>query len=525
VIPETANEELDKFSRAIEQTGDSIFITDITGVIVYANPAFEAVTGYPRQEALGKPVSMLKSGKHPDAFYQEFWGIILKGNTFRGQFINKKKGGELYYEEKTVTPIQNQTGNITHFISTGRDITRQVQDYQDLERRADDWSRTSAELYEQGERRRRELEALYRADEQLYRHLRLDQVLQALVDVVVDLLGADKASVQVWDPEKECLVVRAERGYSREMLDLMSGYKPGDGIAGNVFKTGQPIAVDDALNAPPPADHIARVEGIRSVLSVPINIGGQTFGVFGMDYCEPRHFSPDDKRLFLALARRAAAAINNARLYEQVEQAAILVERQRLAHELHDSVTQALYSMMLIAEAGRRLAQRGDLRQSEHHLKRIGETAQQSLKEMRLLVFEMGSPELQTGGLVEAIQKRLNMVEKRSGIQARLLVEGERCLSIVQEQEIYRIIIEALNNSLKHSGSNEVKVQICTTDEKVEVNVSDHGQGFSQEDLAELGGVGLASMRYRAERIGAALTIQSAPNEGTRVQLRLPRRE
>jgi signal transduction histidine kinase len=105
-----------------------------------------------------------------------------------------------------------------------------------------------------------------------------------------------------------------------------------------------------------------------------------------------------------------------------------------------------------------------------------------------------------------------------------LLIEGEHCLSTVQEQEIYRIIIEALNNSLKHSGLNEVKVHIYTTDEKVEVNVSDQGKGFSHEDLAELGGVGLASMRYRAERIGADLTIQSAPNEGTHIRLRLPRR-
>jgi PAS domain S-box-containing protein len=512
-------EEMDKFSRAIEQTGDSIFITDVSGVILYVNSAFQKVTGYPRDEALGKQASILKSGKHEDAFYQKFWGTILGGETFRGQFTNKKKSGELYYEEKTVTPIKNQAGRITHFISTGRDITLQIQSYKDLERRVEDWSRTSTELYQQGEQRRRELEALYRADEHLYRHLRLDQVLQALVDVVVDILAADKASVQVWDTVKGRLEVRAARGYSQEMLDLMTDYQPGDGIAGNVFKTGETIAVEDAFEAPPPADRIARAEGIRSVLSVPITIGEQIFGVFGMDYCTPRRFSIEDKRLFTALAQRAALAIKNARLYEQAEQAAILVERQRLARELHDSVTQSLYSLMLLSEAGRRLAKQGDLEQSVHHLKRIGETAQQSLKEMRLLVYEMGSLDMQNNGLVEALKKRLNQVEKRAGIQANLFVEGELRLTGRQEEEVYRIISEALNNSLKHSGSKEVTLRIHSMVGKVEIEVADSGKGFLQDDLDELGGVGLASMRYRAERINASICIESSPGSGTILKL------
>jgi PAS domain S-box-containing protein len=519
MISEPVTDDMDGFSRAIEQTGDSIFITDISGVILYANTAFNKVTGYTRNEVLGKPASLLKSGHHQVTFYQKFWELILAGETFRGRFINKKKNGELYHEEKTVTPIKDRAGQITHFISTGRDITRQVQTYQDLERRVENYSRTSAELYEQGEQRRRELEALYRADEQLYRHLRLDQVLQALVDVVVDILNADKASVQVWDPIKARLEVRAARGYSPEMLTVMSDYKPGDGIAGNVFKTGETIAVADAFDAPPPADRIARVEGIRSVLSVPITIGEQIFGVFGMDYCSPRTFSIEDKRLFTALAQRAALAINNARLYEQAEQAATLVERQRLARELHDSVTQSLYSLMLLAEAGRRLASRGDLDQSMHHLNRIGETAQQTLKEMRLLVFEMGSLDMQSGGLVEALQKRLNLVEKRSGIQADLLVEGELGLTAVQEEEVYRIISEALNNSLKHSGSKEVTVRILSAAGRVEIDVADNGKGFMQEKLAELGGVGLASMRYRAEKIHADINIESSPKTGTTLRL------
>jgi PAS domain S-box-containing protein len=517
----SAGEEQNKFSQAVEQTGDSIFITNEKGIIVYANLAFERITGYPREEVLGKPASILKSGLHDKDFYQDFWDTIIMGNTYWGEFANRKKGGELYHEEKTVTPILDQRGEITHFISTGRDITQRVEAYQDLQHQASTWNQISKELYKQAEQRRRELEALYRADEQLYQHLRLDQVLQALVDVVVDILKADKASVQVWNPETGCLEVRAARGFAPEMLELMSSYQPGEGIAGNVFRTGKPIAVDDAHFAPAPADQIAIAEGICSVLSVPITIGGEIFGVFGMDYCRPRHFNPDDERLFLALAQRAAIAISNARLYEQAEQAAILMERQRLARELHDSVAQSLYSMMLIAEAARRLFIQGDQRQSEHHLIRIGETAQQSLKEMRLLVYEMGSLDLQSQGLVEALQKRLNLVEKRSGIQANLITEGVLELTAKQEEELYRIANEALNNSLKHSSSSEVTVRFCSKGEKLEMEITDNGNGFKPDLLIEQGGIGMLSMRHRAERIGALFKVESETNKGTIVRVSL----
>ena len=383
-------------------------------------------------------------------------------------------------------------------------------------------TRETAELYAQSEERSRELEALYRADEQLYRNLRLDQVLQALVDVVIDLLHADKASVQVWDAQSERLVVRATRAYSPEMIALMSSYRPGDGIAGQVFLTGEAVAIEDARNAPPPADRIAEVEGIRSVLSVPITIDGQIFGVFGMDYCQPRSFSAADKHLFLALTQRAAMAIENASLYEQAEQAAILEERQRLARELHDSVTQSLYSVMLLAEAGRRMTSASDLHHTEQYLTRIGETAQQALKEMRLMVFEMRPLALQNAGLVEALQQRLDAVEKRSGIQARLLVTGRLALPAHMEEELYRIAQEALNNSLKHAASTVTTVRIHADQAGIQVTVTDNGKGFDPQAIGDQGGMGMSSMRERAGRLRGELAIQSTPGEGTTIQIQVP---
>ena len=115
-----------QLSIAIEQTADSVVITDRDGIIEYVNPAFETATGYNQQEALGGKSSLVKSGLHDAAFYERLWKTIHHGEVFRDHFINRKKSGALYFEEKTITPLKDESGHITHFVSTGRDVTMRV---------------------------------------------------------------------------------------------------------------------------------------------------------------------------------------------------------------------------------------------------------------------------------------------------------------------------------------------------------------------------------------------------------------
>ena len=120
---EKTTQELRHLSKAVEQTADNIVITDKDGMIEYVNPAFEKLTGYTSDEVKGKTPRILKSGKQNDSFYEALWQVILDGRTFRAVFANKKKNGELYYEEQTITPLIDKQGKITHFVSSGRDIT------------------------------------------------------------------------------------------------------------------------------------------------------------------------------------------------------------------------------------------------------------------------------------------------------------------------------------------------------------------------------------------------------------------
>jgi len=121
-----AEQRIRKLSLVVEQAADSVLITDPNGFIEYVNPAFEQMTGYGRAEAIdGKP-SLVKSGRHDRAFYQNIWQTVIKGEIFRGTLINRKKSGELFYEEKVITPLKDEQGRVTHLVSTGRDITERV---------------------------------------------------------------------------------------------------------------------------------------------------------------------------------------------------------------------------------------------------------------------------------------------------------------------------------------------------------------------------------------------------------------
>lgn len=121
-----AEDALKKFAHVVEQSADTVMITNPEGIIEYVNPAFEQLTGYSREEAIGRKPSILRSGKHDQRFYGQLWRTILSGGVFRAVFTNRKKHGELFHEEETITPITDARGDITHFVSIGRDITTRV---------------------------------------------------------------------------------------------------------------------------------------------------------------------------------------------------------------------------------------------------------------------------------------------------------------------------------------------------------------------------------------------------------------
>jgi signal transduction histidine kinase len=207
----------------------------------------------------------------------------------------------------------------------------------------------------------------------------------------------------------------------------------------------------------------------------------------------------------------------------QVEALAVVEERNRLARDLHDSVTQALYGLTLSTEAAARQIAAGEVDAAATQLREIQETAQQALKEMRLLIFELRPPVLEEEGLAAALRERLQSVEGRVGVATSLAVEGDGRLPPAVEAELDRITQEALNNALKHARAHQIAVQLRQDERIVALEIVDDGIGFDLGATWSRGGLGLRGMAERAARLGGQLAIDSRPGKGTRVRVEVPR--
>jgi PAS domain S-box-containing protein len=262
-----------------------------------------------------------------------------------------------------------------------------------------------------------------------------------------------------------------------------------------------------------------------SVLAAPLIVKGEDYGVLTLFYRAPREFSEEEISLSSAVANQAALAIESARLHEQAQQMATTAERSRLARELHDSVTQSLYSVMLYAEAAARSLADKEIAEAGDFLKELRDTSQDALREMRLLIFELRPPTLEKDGLIGALRTRLNAVEGRGGMKTELHVNDDRRaeqLPFSLQEAVYHIVQEALNNVIRHAHAQSVRVCLELSEKAIQLQVSDDGIGFDPQSADESSGLGLRGMRERVQRIGGSVQITSAPGKGTLVTVLAP---
>lgn len=209
-----------------------------------------------------------------------------------------------------------------------------------------------------------------------------------------------------------------------------------------------------------------------------------------------------------------------ARERAQAERTAAQEERRRLAQDIHDSVTQSIFSMIFATQAARQAGEKGG-DQAAHTLREIEDMARQALKDLRLLLYQLRSPLLEYEGFVAALRYRLDAVEARAGIATQLVAPAEVELPADVEEGAYRIAIEALNNSLKHAHATQVTVELRQEQGLLTLIVSDNGIGFDESTISRNAGLGLAGMRDRAARLGGAVLVRSAPNTGTTMILQV----
>jgi signal transduction histidine kinase len=290
-------------------------------------------------------------------------------------------------------------------------------------------------------------------------------------------------------------------------------------LVARAAQTRQGIIVNDITNTPDYtlAPFLAEA---RSEMAVPMVVADRLIGVLDVQSPEVDRFTEADIRVMSTLADLIAVAVENARLYEQAQEIAAFEERNRLARELHDSVSQALYGIALGTRTARILLERDPSRLAEP-LEYVSSLAQAGLTEMRALIFELRPESLENEGLVIALTKQAESVQARHGIAVTTDLGKEPPFSIEIKEALYRIAREALHNIVKHANASHVILNMSRADGMIGLEVCDDGKGFDP-NADYPGHLGLHSMRERVERLGGTMSITSTKGEGTRIAVKIP---
>jgi signal transduction histidine kinase len=355
--------------------------------------------------------------------------------------------------------------------------------------------------------------------------LSVEEVLQRLVHSARDLAEARYAALGLPDGEGGFSQFLTS-GMSDELVAAMGPLPRLHGLLGAMLETPYSFRTPDIHEHPRfrgwwPSAH----PDMRSFLGVPIVAPEGVMGAFYLTEKEgAADFDEADQEVIELLAAHAAIAITNARLYERSRELSILAERNRLALELHDAVSQKLFSLVLAAEsAGTLLDREGDAAAARQQIAKVQESARRALDELRSLIFELRPPDLERDGLCGALRKHVEVVGQLEPGTIELDLEADVEPDPARAREILRIAQEALQNALRHASADHVTVRLGRDNGDVVLEVRDDGVGFDP-GAAELRSrrLGLTSMEERAQRLGGQLSVDSAPGRGTTVRLEAP---
>jgi PAS domain S-box-containing protein len=374
----------------------------------------------------------------------------------------------------------------------------------------------NARLYERIRRRQRYLEALHRVSRRAVPEQNPQQLMQAVVDALADEFGYQTAAIVLVDEDTRELKAVALASYDPVILQMKDDYRQSfdEGVLGWVVRHGEPYLTNDvALDS-----HYIPAPGSTpkgSELAVPIRQRGKTIGVFNVESPDAGAFDELDREALLELAEDFALYLENLVLADRLAEAAAEAERHRLARDLHDAVTQTLWSASLTADILPRIWER-DPEEGRRRLESLSRLTRGALAEMRTLLLELRPTTLGGLKLNDLLRQFTTTITNRSGLPIELALVGDDEPPPDVKVGLYRIAQEAMNNVVKHANASQIMVCLHCEPDSVELVIKDDGSGF---DLASIppGHMGLEIARERAESIGATLEIVSQADCGTQV--------
>jgi len=359
------------------------------------------------------------------------------------------------------------------------------------------------------------------------RQLSTRDVLQMIVRSARSLVDARYAALGVPD-DRGSFAEFVVDGVPDSQRQAIGPLPRQHGMLGVLLREGQPLRVDDIRADPRFEGWPAAHPEMSDFLGVPIRDGRDVLGIiFAACKRSAGGFTERDEQLLGLFASHAAIALTNARLYERGRELSVLEERARLARELHDAVSQKLFSIRVKARAAAVLVGR-DPERAIAELESVAALGGQAHAELRAVIDGLAPPDLAAGGLAGSLRSYAVLAGKTYGVEVRFDAPADLPeLGAQRETAVYRVGQEALHNALRHSGAPVVCVTLTARRRRVVLEVADRGRGFAADSPAAApapitGGLGLASMRERAASVGGTLTVRSGPGEGALVRLEVP---
>lgn len=528
----------DEVLRSMVQSAPvAIVVADERGDIVQINDKLANMFGYTGAELVGKPIETLMPDRYRSghAGYREEYTANPRQRPMGSglDLAGRRSDGSEFPIEVGLSYIRS--GGRMWVMGAVADITRRKQNEESLERRVQERTREI-------ERRRQVSDSLRDILTILNSDRPLDEILQHIVVQASQLLKADASAIYQMEDVDTAITIQARCGLPgeavagslplpREALDLA---RNGDAVVVDERAAEAPIgpnrAADDCDGSAEQADDWPSAPALAAggaalahpaycaQLAVPLRIKDEPYGGLMLYYVEPRKFSAEEIELAVMFGDQAVLAIENARLRTRAERTAVAAERNRIARDLHDSVTQTLFSATLIAEVLPKLVQRNG-KEGMKRLEELRQLTRGALAEMRTLLLELRPATLIEVSIDELLRQLTEAARGRARIPIDMQLDISEPLPPDAKIAFYYIAQEALNNVAKHARAAEVQVTLSSHAAGAELHVRDDGQGFDVMQVTPEH-LGLAIMRERTQSIGGELSILSTPGQGAEICVR-----
>jgi PAS domain S-box-containing protein len=526
-------EERVRYQSLFEFAPDAYIVTNRSGNIEEANRAAAQLLNIRQDHLLSKPLNIYFAPKDRRKFHDRLSEMAEAGEgTQEWEAMLQPRKSAPIYAAITITAVRSRTGDVVAFRWMLRDVTRQKQvekEIRDLNDRLEERVRERTAMLEhqtelkeealQGERAaREEAEALREIGSLLSSTLQLSEVLELVLNNVGRVLPHDGVSILLLEGENAVLTLCKDYEHcnGKERLSQWRFPIKSTFPLKEMAESGSPMIIDDLDKPIPWIKVFLPKNNFKSFMGIPILSRDQIIGFLSLTSKRRNFFQSAHIKPLQAFAALAAIAIQNAQLYQKMKDLAILEERQRLARDLHDAVTQTLFTSSIVAESLPQLM-KNKPHETQKHLENLIRLNRGALAEMRTLLLELRPAHLTDIHLSNQLHQLVNAIRGRKDIEIQLTIHDGVPIPSDVQVAFYRIAQEAFNNISKHSRATRADVTLITTPDKVELSIHDNGRGFDPE--ISLKGMGLSSMTERAGEVDASLEIISAPGKGTLIHI------